>query len=147
MLYHTQVVLDPPTWTKTKAGAVDLVRDYQALFKPCVLATRPGGTVLAVNHVASVGLDDWCAALARHDPIPLRSPQRALPTSLGGSIVCRGSFACFAGLRFFTSVRRRLMHLLPSSPYSSQRLTSPPPMASTHSVGISTASMTLTHVS
>lgn len=59
------VVLDPPTWTTTKAGAVDLVRDYQSLFKPCVLATRPGGTVLAVNHVASVDLDDWLEILDR----------------------------------------------------------------------------------
>jgi len=59
------VVLDPPTWTKTAAGAVDLVRDYQSLFKPCVLATRPGGTVLAVNHVASVELDEWVDSLER----------------------------------------------------------------------------------
>lgn len=60
-----RVVLDPPTWTTTSAGAVDLVRDYQSLFKPCVLATRPGGTVLAVNHVASVDIDDWLEVLER----------------------------------------------------------------------------------
>ena len=59
------VVLDPPTWTTSKHGAVDLVRDYESLFKPCVLATRPGGTVLAVNHVASVDRDEWCEKLWR----------------------------------------------------------------------------------
>ena len=41
------------------------VRDYESLFKPCVLATRPGGTVLAVNHVASVDVDEWLTKLDR----------------------------------------------------------------------------------
>jgi 23S rRNA (cytosine1962-C5)-methyltransferase len=59
------VVLDPPTWTKTRFGAVDLVRDYQSLFKPSVLATKPGGTVLAVNHVSTVDLDGWLEILDR----------------------------------------------------------------------------------
>jgi 23S rRNA (cytosine1962-C5)-methyltransferase len=59
------VVLDPPTWTKTKFGAVDLVRDYESLFKPSVLATRPGGTVLATNHVASVDIDEWLEKLEK----------------------------------------------------------------------------------
>ena len=52
-------------WTKTKFGAVDLVRDYESLFKPSVLATRPGGTVLAANHVASVDVDEWLEKLDR----------------------------------------------------------------------------------
>ena len=30
-----------------------------------MLATRPGGTVLAVNHVASVDIDDWLEKLER----------------------------------------------------------------------------------
>ena len=59
------VVLDPPTWATSRYGTVDLVRDYQALFKPSVLATKPGGTVLACNHVHSVELDDWLEALER----------------------------------------------------------------------------------
>ena len=58
-------VLDPPTWATSSFGAVDLVRDYQALFKPCVLATRPGGTVLACNHVSTVALDEWVDTLER----------------------------------------------------------------------------------
>lgn len=58
-------VLDPPTWATSSFGAVDLVRDYQALFKPCVLATRPGGTVLATNHVSTVSLEEWTDTLER----------------------------------------------------------------------------------
>ena len=58
-------VLDPPTWATTSYGAVDLVRDYQSLFKPCVLATRPGGTVLATNHVSTVGIEEWMEQLER----------------------------------------------------------------------------------
>ena len=58
-------VLDPPTWATTSYGAVDLVRDYQSLFKPCVLATRPGGTVLATNHVSAVDMEEWMGQLER----------------------------------------------------------------------------------
>ena len=42
-----------------------MVRDYQSLFKPAVLATRPGGTVLATNHVSTVEMDEWSEALER----------------------------------------------------------------------------------
>jgi len=59
------VVLDPPAWAKGPFGAVDLVRDYPSLLKPALLATAPGGTVLATNHVASVALEDWLAVLRR----------------------------------------------------------------------------------
>jgi len=59
------VVLDPPRWAKGKFGAVDVVRDYASLFKPALLATAPGGTVLATNHVPEVACDDWLAALER----------------------------------------------------------------------------------
>jgi 23S rRNA (cytosine1962-C5)-methyltransferase len=59
------VVLDPPTWATTSFGAVDLVRDYQSLFKPSVLATKPGGTILATNHVSTVDLDEWLESLQR----------------------------------------------------------------------------------
>src|SRR5690606_20126036 len=30
------VVLDPPRWARTPFGAVDVVRDYQSLFKPAL---------------------------------------------------------------------------------------------------------------
>lgn len=59
------VVLDPPRWSKGKHGAVDVVRDYPALFKPALLATRPGGVVAATNHVPSAERDEWLAILDR----------------------------------------------------------------------------------
>ncbi len=59
------VFLDPPAWSKGPFGAVDVERDYAALFKPALLATAPGGTVIATNHVASVGREAWTSALER----------------------------------------------------------------------------------
>ena len=59
------VFLDPPVWSKGPFGAVDLERDYPALFKPALLATAPGGTLIATNHSAAVELDAWLAVLAR----------------------------------------------------------------------------------
>ncbi len=59
------VVLDPPRFSKGPYGAVDLVRDYAALFKPAVLATTSGGTVIATNNVAKVDLDGWLDGLHR----------------------------------------------------------------------------------
>lgn len=44
------VVLDPPTFTKSAFGAVDIVNDYPALAKPSLLCTRPGGMLVATNH-------------------------------------------------------------------------------------------------
>jgi 23S rRNA (cytosine1962-C5)-methyltransferase len=59
------VFLDPPAWSKGPFGAVDVERDYASLFKPALLATAPGGTVIATNHVAKVELETWLASLAR----------------------------------------------------------------------------------
>jgi 23S rRNA (cytosine1962-C5)-methyltransferase len=59
------VFLDPPAWSKGPFGAIDVERDYASLFKPALLATAPGGTVIATNHVASVEREDWTSALAR----------------------------------------------------------------------------------
>ena len=59
------VVLDPPRWAKGGFGAVDVVRDYASLFKPALLATAPGGVVLATNHVPDVALQDWLGSLER----------------------------------------------------------------------------------
>ncbi|HCP46354.1 MAG TPA: SAM-dependent methyltransferase [Deltaproteobacteria bacterium] len=53
------VLLDPPGWSKGPFGAVDLVRDYPAVLKPAVLATREGGALLITNNVASVELEPW----------------------------------------------------------------------------------------
>jgi 23S rRNA (cytosine1962-C5)-methyltransferase len=59
------VVLDPPRWAKGTYGAVDVARDYPSLFKPALLATAPGGDVLATNHVPEVVAADWIATLER----------------------------------------------------------------------------------
>ena len=59
------VVLDPPTWAKSAFGAVDPVRDYASLFKPCVQLAAPGGAILATNHVSVVDRDEWVAGLRR----------------------------------------------------------------------------------
>jgi len=76
------VVLDPPRWAKSAFGAVDLVRDYQSLFKPALLATRPEGQMLITNNVAEVAFADWldavqrCAAKAER---PIKSWQLLVP--------------------------------------------------------------------
>ncbi len=59
------VVLDPPTWATSPFGAIDPVRDYGSLLKPSLMATRPGGTVVATNHVSTVDVETWIAALER----------------------------------------------------------------------------------
>jgi 23S rRNA (cytosine1962-C5)-methyltransferase len=59
------VVLDPPRWAKSAFGAVDVVRDYPSLFKPALLAARPGGVVLCTNHVPTVDKAGWHAVLRR----------------------------------------------------------------------------------
>lgn len=59
------VILDPPRWAKTPFGAIDTVRDYQGLFKPSLLATRPGGQMLVTNNVAHVDVEEWSESLRR----------------------------------------------------------------------------------
>lgn len=82
------VFLDPPAWATSPYGAVDLVRDYQSLFKPCLWVTKPGGKIIAVNNVAHVMLEDWleklnrCAIKANHPlkNITLLQPDLDFPT-------------------------------------------------------------------
>ena len=59
------VVLDPPRFSKSRTGAVDLVRDYQALFKPALLCVSEGGQMLVANNVAQVDRSAWVADLSR----------------------------------------------------------------------------------
>jgi 23S rRNA (cytosine1962-C5)-methyltransferase len=59
------VVLDPPAWSTGPFGAVDVERDYAALFKPALLAAASGGTVIATNHVAAVSGAQFRATLLR----------------------------------------------------------------------------------
>jgi 23S rRNA (cytosine1962-C5)-methyltransferase len=59
------VFLDPPRLSKSSLGRVDLVSDYQTLFKPAWLTVAEGGHLLATNNVASVPLDSWLDQLRR----------------------------------------------------------------------------------
>ncbi|MBD8685067.1 class I SAM-dependent rRNA methyltransferase [Pseudomonas sp. CFBP 13719] len=53
------VFLDPPAWAKSAFGTVDLLRDYQSLLKPAILATADNGVLVCCNNLAKVSLDDW----------------------------------------------------------------------------------------
>jgi 23S rRNA (cytosine1962-C5)-methyltransferase len=53
------VFLDPPAWAKSAFGTVDLLRDYQSLLKPALLATAEGGVLVCCNNLAKVSLQDW----------------------------------------------------------------------------------------
>jgi 23S rRNA (cytosine1962-C5)-methyltransferase len=59
------VVLDPPRFAKSPFGTIDVVTDYQSLFKPALLALAEGGSVLATNHVPTVDAAEWHQALRR----------------------------------------------------------------------------------
>lgn len=59
------VFLDPPAWAKSPFGTVDLVRDYQSIFKLALKAINPRGRVIAVNNVSQVQLEDWLEILRR----------------------------------------------------------------------------------
>ena len=53
------VLLDPPAWAKSAFGTVDLLRDYQSLLKPALLATAEDGVLICCNNLAKVALSDW----------------------------------------------------------------------------------------
>jgi len=53
------VLLDPPAWAKSAFGTVDLLRDYQSLLKPALLATAEDGVLICCNNLAKVTLSDW----------------------------------------------------------------------------------------
>ena len=53
------VFLDPPAWAKSAFGTVDLLRDYQSLLKPALLATAEDGVLICCNNLAKVALADW----------------------------------------------------------------------------------------
>jgi 23S rRNA (cytosine1962-C5)-methyltransferase len=59
------VVLDPPRLAKSPFGVVDLVHDYASVFKPALLCTSPGGTLICTNNVAEVQRDAWLDQLQR----------------------------------------------------------------------------------
>lgn len=53
------VLLDPPAWAKSAFGTVDLLRDYQSLLKPAILATAEDGVLICCNNLAKVAMGDW----------------------------------------------------------------------------------------
>jgi 23S rRNA (cytosine1962-C5)-methyltransferase len=53
------VLLDPPAWAKSAFGTVDLLRDYQSLLKPAILATADAGVLICCNNLAKVAMDEW----------------------------------------------------------------------------------------
>ncbi|PIE25046.1 MAG: SAM-dependent methyltransferase [Neptuniibacter caesariensis] len=59
------VYLDPPRWAKSHFGTVDLIRDYQSVLKPSVLATKPGGTLVCTNNAAKVEMVEWLDLVKR----------------------------------------------------------------------------------
>ncbi len=59
------VFLDPPRYAKSAFGVVDLVNDYPALFKPALLSTAEGGTLICCNNVAEVEREAWLDQLQR----------------------------------------------------------------------------------
>lgn len=59
------VFLDPPRYAKSPFGVVDLVNDYAALFKPALLSTAEGGTLICCNNVAEVDRGAWLDQLER----------------------------------------------------------------------------------
>lgn len=59
------VVLDPPRFAKGPFGTVDVVNDYQSLWKPCVLALAEAGALIATNHVPEATEASWHEDLRR----------------------------------------------------------------------------------
>ncbi|EWC40701.1 class I SAM-dependent rRNA methyltransferase [Stutzerimonas stutzeri] len=59
------VVLDPPAWARSAFGTVDLLRDYQSLLKPALLATAEGGVLICCNNLAKVPMEQWRTQVLR----------------------------------------------------------------------------------
>ncbi len=76
------VFVDPPRYAKSPFGVVDLINDYAALFKPALLATAEGGTLVCCNNVAQVDREAWLDQLersARKAGRPLREAEWITP--------------------------------------------------------------------
>ena len=59
------VFLDPPRYAKSPFGVVDVVNDYAALFKPALMSTSEGGSLICCNNVAEVTREAWLDLLQR----------------------------------------------------------------------------------
>ncbi|MBL4636869.1 MAG: class I SAM-dependent methyltransferase [Kofleriaceae bacterium] len=59
------VILDPPTRSNGPNGAVDILRDYPSLAKPCVQMVAEGGWLLCTHHHTGIGFDEWQSIVHR----------------------------------------------------------------------------------
>lgn len=59
------VLLDPPAKAKGSFHTVDLINDYQSVFKPALLCCSSGGKILATNNVGSVEREEFAEVLQR----------------------------------------------------------------------------------
>lgn len=59
------VVLDPPAYQKSLFGVVDPARDYPTVFKPALLATAEGGSLLCCNPLPEPAGEAWLDQLQR----------------------------------------------------------------------------------
>ncbi|WP_043308790.1 class I SAM-dependent rRNA methyltransferase [Pseudomonas sp. ML96] len=78
------VLLDPPAWAKSAFGTVDLLRDYQSLLKPAILATAEDGVLICCNNLAKVELEKWRSQVLRCAEKlgrPVRDCEQLLPAA------------------------------------------------------------------
>jgi 23S rRNA (cytosine1962-C5)-methyltransferase len=59
------VFLDPPRYSQSPFGVVDLVRDYPAVFKPAWLCVAEGGALICCNNAARAERESWLEQLQR----------------------------------------------------------------------------------
>lgn len=59
------VFLDPPRYSKSPFGVVDIVNDYAALMKLALLCTSEGGTLICCNNAAEMSREVWAEQLQR----------------------------------------------------------------------------------
>ena len=59
------VFLDPPTFARGKFGTVDILHDYQSIFKPALLCLESGGTLIATHHHHAVEMEPWLELLRK----------------------------------------------------------------------------------
>ena len=76
------VFVDPPRYSRSPFGVVDVVRDYQALFKLALLSTAEGGRMVCCNNAAEVDRAVWIDQMercARKAGRPIREIEEIAP--------------------------------------------------------------------
>ncbi len=59
------VIIDPPLHSKSPFGVVDLLVDYASVFKPALLCTAIGGTLVCTNRLPNLDRAAWVTQLER----------------------------------------------------------------------------------